>query len=287
MSVKRGLGKGLDALFEAKEPSLEEKEALHEIRISLIEPNREQPRKVFDEEQLRALSDSISKHGVIQPIIVVKEENGFYKIIAGERRWRAAKMCGLATIPAIVRTYETQTAAEIALIENLQREDLNPIEEAEGYQYLIDRFNLTQEQVGEKVGKSRPAIANSLRLLSLSGNLIDMVRKGLISSGHARALLAVEGETQRQEFAEKIIKEQMSVRDLEKVVSEKKKPGKKSNKKEEPIPEILDLEKKLSEKIGAKVTIKNGKKKGKIEIEYYGNDDLNRLLEIFGRKNGF
>lgn len=287
MSVKRGLGKGLDALFEAKEPSLEEKEALHEIRISLIEPNREQPRKVFDEEQLRALSDSISKHGVIQPIIVVKEENGFYKIIAGERRWRAAKMCGLATIPAIVRTYETQTAAEIALIENLQREDLNPIEEAEGYQYLIDRFNLTQEQVGEKVGKSRPAIANSLRLLSLSGNLIDMVCKGLISSGHARALLAVEGETQRQEFAEKIIKEQMSVRDLEKVVSEKKKPGKKSNKKEEPIPEILDLEKKLSEKIGAKVTIKSGKKKGKIEIEYYGNDDLNRLLEIFGRKNGF
>ena len=287
MSVKRGLGKGLDALFEAKEPSLEEKEALHELRISLIEPNREQPRKVFDEEQLRALSDSISKHGVIQPIIVVKEENGFYKIIAGERRWRAAKLCGLATIPAIVRTYETQTAAEIALIENLQREDLNPIEEAEGYQYLIDRFNLTQEQVGEKVGKSRPAIANSLRLLSLSGNLIDMVRKGLISSGHARALLAVEGETQRQEFAEKIIKEQMSVRDLEKVVSEKKKPGKKSNKREEPIPEILDLEKKLSEKIGAKVTIKSGKKKGKIEIEYYGNDDLNRLLEIFGRKNGF
>jgi ParB family chromosome partitioning protein len=257
------------------------------VRIAEIEPRKEQPRHKFDEEALLQLAESIRANGVIQPILVRKQPNGFYQIIAGERRWRAAKMCGLATIPAIVRTYETQTAAEIALIENLQREDLNPIEEAEGYQYLIDRFNLTQEQVGEKVGKSRPAIANSLRLLSLSGNLIDMVRKGLISSGHARALLAVEGETQRQEFAEKIIKEQMSVRDLEKVVSEKKKPGKKSNKKEEPIPEILDLEKKLSEKIGAKVTIKSGKKKGKIEIEYYGNDDLNRLLEIFGRKNGF
>ena len=284
MSVKRGLGKGLDALFDVKETTSEEKEQLHEIRISLIEPNREQPRKVFDEEQLEALSDSISKHGVIQPIIVVKEENGFYKIIAGERRWRAAKMCGLATIPAIVRNYEVQTAAEIALIENLQREDLNPIEEAEGYKYLIEKFSLTQEQVAEKVGKSRPAIANSMRLLSLSDNLIDMVRKGLISSGHARALLAVEGEAKRQEFAEKIIKEQMSVRDLEKEVGEKKSKSKKTVK-EEKIPEILDIEKKLSQQIGAKVKIKSGKKKGKIEIEYYGDEDLNRLLEIIGRKN--
>ena len=284
MSVKRGLGKGLDALFDIKDAGGAEKEELHEIRISLVEPNRDQPRKVFDEEQLKALSDSISKHGVILPIIVVKEGNGFYKIIAGERRWRAAKMCGLSTIPAIVRNYENQTAAEVALIENLQREDLNPIEEAEGYQYLIDNFNLTQEQVGEKVGKSRSAITNSIRLLSLSENLIDMVRNNLISSGHARTLLAIDNEKERQELAEKIISESMSVRELEKAVGGKKKPSKKSGT-EKVSPELLDVEKKLSAFIGTKVKIKDGKSKGKIEIEYYGNDDLNRILEIFGRKN--
>ncbi len=284
MAVKGGLGKGLDALFDVKEPAVEEKEELSEIRISLIEPNREQPRKVFDEEQLKALSESISRHGVIQPIIVTKESNGFYKIIAGERRWRAAKLCGLATIPAIVRSYESQKAAEVALIENLQRENLNPIEEAEGYQYLMDNFNLTQEQVGEKVGKSRSAIANAVRLLSLSDNLIDMVRKGVISSGHARALLAIDSETGRQELAEKIISQQMSVRDIEKEV------GKTKTKKLTPptvkdvAPEILDIEKMLSRNFGTKVKIKNGNKKGKIEIEYYGENDLERILEIIGKK---
>jgi len=282
MAVKGGLGKGLDALFEVQSTTTDDKEVLHELRISLIEPNREQPRKTFDEEQLAALSESISKHGVIQPIIVTKESNGFYKIIAGERRWRAAKLCGLSTIPAIIRTYERQKAAEVALIENLQRENLNPIEEAEGYQYLMDNFNLTQEQVGEKVGKSRSAIANSIRILSLSDNLIDMVRKGIISSGHARALLAVNNETARQELAQKIIKEQLSVRDIEKAAGEKKKTSNQPKKKET-IPEILDLEKKLSGVIGAKVKIKHGAKKGKIEIEYYGNDDLDRILEIIGK----
>ena len=282
MAIKGGLGKGLDALFEAQTGATEEKEVLHELRISLIEPNRDQPRKTFDEQQLAALSESISKHGIIQPIIVTKESNGFYKIIAGERRWRAAKLCGLSTIPAIIRTYESQKAAEVALIENLQRENLNPIEEAEGYQYLMDNFNLTQEQVGERVGKSRSAIANSIRILSLSDNLIDMVRKGIISSGHARALLAVDNETCRQELAQKIIKEQLSVRDIEKAVGEKKKSPR-SPQKKEVIPEILDIEKKLSGTIGTKVKIKHGIKKGKIEIEYYGNDDLNRILEIFGK----
>lgn len=283
MSVKRGLGKGLDALFDMKETVSEEKEELHEIRISLIEPNREQPRKNFDEEQLKVLSDSISKHGVIQPIIVVKEENGFYKIIAGERRWRAAKLCGMTTIPAIVKNYEEQKAAEVSLIENLQRENLNPIEEAEGYQYLMDNFGMTQEQVGEKVGKSRSAVANAIRLLTLSDNLVDMVRKGLISSGHARSLLSIESETGRQEMAERIISEQMSVRELEKFVGKKKESAKKVQK-EEKIPEIIDVEKKLSSIVGSKVKIKTGKKKGKIEIEYYDNNDLNRILEIFGKK---
>ncbi len=284
MAVKGGLGKGLDALFSAGEPLAEETEELKEIRISLIEPNSEQPRKTFDEEQLQALSDSISKHGVIQPIIVTKENSGFYKIIAGERRWRAAKLCGLATIPAIVRSYESQKAAEVALIENLQRENLNPIEEAEGYQYLIDNFNLTQEQVGEKVGKSRSAVANTIRLLSLSENLVDMVRKGVISSGHARALLSVDSETGRQELAEKIIREQMSVRDIEKEVGKTKKTKLTPPMPKEEIPEILDIEKKLSADLGTKVKIKYGGKRGKIEIEYYGDTDLERLLEIIGKK---
>ncbi len=286
MAVKGGLGKGLDALFSVGEPLAEETEELKEIRISLIEPNREQPRKTFDEEQLQALSDSISKHGIIQPIIVTKESNGFYKIIAGERRWRAAKLCGLSTIPAIVRSYENQKAAEVALIENLQRENLNPIEEAEGYQYLIDNFNLTQEQVGEKVGKSRSAVANTIRLLSLSGNLVDMVRKGVISSGHARALLSVDSETGRQELAEKIIREQLSVRDIEKEVGKVKKIKLTPPMPKEEIPEILDIEKKLSSHLGTKVKIKCGGKKGKIEIEYYGNDDLDRILGIIGKKSG-
>jgi len=279
MSVKRGLGKGLDALFDIKESVSEEKDSISEIRLSLIEPNPDQPRKTFDDEQLKVLSESIKKHGIIQPIIVTSEENGFYKIIAGERRWRAAKMCGLTTIPAIVRSYEKQNAAEIALIENLQREDLNPIEEAEGFSYLMENFGLTQEQVGEKVGKSRSAVANSIRLLSLSENLIDMVRKGIISSGHARGLLSIESETGRQEMAQKIIEEQMSVRELEKAVDNTKKTGKKKEKNET-IPEILDLERKISGTMGAKVKIKHGKKKGKIEIEYYNLDDLNRIIQI-------
>ena len=287
MAVKGGLGKGLDALFDVKDSVTVEKEEMSEIRISLIEPNREQPRKIFDEEQLQTLADSIAKHGVIQPIIVTKESNGFYKIIAGERRWRAAKLCGLSTIPAIVRNYESRKAAEVALIENLQREDLNPIEEAEGYQYLMDNFNLTQEQVGERVGKSRSAVANAVRILSLSDNLIDMVRKGLISSGHARALLAIDNERGRQELAEKIIKEQMSVRDIEKEVGKTKKEKVIPPTPKEEIPEILDIEKKLARNLGTKVKIKSGSKKGKIEIEYYSMGDLERILEIIGKNNAF
>lgn len=279
MSVKRGLGKGLDALFDIKESVQEEKDSISEIRISLLEPNPDQPRKTFDEEQLKVLSESIKKHGMIQPIIVKSENNGFYRIIAGERRWRAAKLCGLTTVPVIVRNYEEQNAAEVALIENLQREDLNPIEEAEGYNYLIEKFGLTQEQVGEKVGKSRSAIANAIRLLSLSDNLIDMVRRGIISSGHARGLLSIDSETGRQEMAQKIIEDKMSVRELEKAVDNTKKSVKK--KENNIIPEILDIERKISGQIGTKVKIKHGKKdKGKIEIEYYNMEDLNRIIQI-------
>lgn len=284
MTVKRGLGKGLDALFDRAETDKTENKDLTEIRINMIEPNREQPRQDFDEDALRALSESIEKHGLIQPIVVMPQDNGFYKIIAGERRWRACKMAGLKEIPAVVRTYEKQKAAEVALLENLQREDLNPIEEAFGYKNLMDEFSMTQDEVAEAVGKSRPAIANAIRLLTLSDNIIKMVREGLISSGHARALLSVETETGRQQLAEKIIEEQLSVRKTEQLASENKKKATTKIIKKAASPEILDIEKTLSEKIGSKVKISNGAKKGKIEIEYYGNDDLNRILEKIGIK---
>ena len=282
MTVKRGLGKGLDALFDRADTGAQEDKDLIKIRINMIEPNKKQPRQDFDEDALRALSDSIEKHGLIQPIVVMPQDNGFYKIIAGERRWRACKMAGLKEIPAIVRTYEKQKAAEIALLENLQREDLNPIEEAFGYKNLMDEFSMTQDEVAESVGKSRPAVANAIRLLSLSDNIIKMVREGLISGGHARALLSLETETERQQLAEKIIEEQLSVRKTEQLASGNKKKAK--TKKSKALPEILDLEKTLAERIGSRVRITNGAKKGKIEIEYYGNDDLSRILEKIGIK---
>ena len=278
MAIKRGLGKGLDALFDNTETFEEVQKDLSEIKTNLIEPNRAQPRKQFDEEQLKNLSDSIKEHGIIQPIIVVPSKNGFYKIIAGERRWRAAKMCGLQTVPVIIKNYEDREAAEIAMIENLQREDLNPIEEAQGYKNLIEKFGMTQERVGELMGKSRSAIANSIRILSLPENIIKMVQNGVLSEGHARTLLAVEGDTKKQQLAEQIINEQITVRDLEKIVSEKKKE---ISKKKAKIPEILDLEETLSQKLGSKVKIVSGKRKGKIEIEYYNNDDLERIISLF------
>ena len=283
MTVKRGLGKGLDALFETNGTNEEEKRDLTELKISLIEPNREQPRKDFDEEQLQILSDSIKVHGIIQPIIVTPAGGGFYKIIAGERRWRAAKLAGLKMIPSIVKNYEEKQAAEIAMVENLQRENLNPCEEAEGYLYLIENFDMTQEQVGERLGKSRSAIANSVRLLSLPKNILSMIREGLISGGHARALLSLETEKEQQELAEKIINERISVREVEKVVSEKKKKIKK-NISVQKLPEIIEIEKVISSNLETRVKITNGEKKGKIEIEYYGNEDLCRILEKIGQK---
>ncbi|HHX59106.1 MAG TPA: ParB/RepB/Spo0J family partition protein [Candidatus Moranbacteria bacterium] len=277
MAVKRGLGKGLDALFENTGPFENEKKNITEIKVSLIEPNRAQPRKSFDEEQLKALSDSIKEHGLIQPIVVMPSAGGFYKLVAGERRWRAAKMAGMKTIPAIVRECEEKDAAEIALIENLQREDLNPCEEAEGYLYLMEKFNMTQEQVGERLGKSRSAIANAVRLLSLPENILSMVREGLISGGHARAILSLETEKEQQELAERIIKEKISVREAEKEASGRKK--KTSKKAKEKLPEIVEIESIISSRLGTRVKIKSGEKKGKIEIEYYGTDDLCRILE--------
>lgn len=284
MAIKRGLGRGLEALYDNTEAAEAEQKDLIELRISMIEPNRDQPRKDFDEDALVTLSNSIAEHGIIQPIIVSPPENGFYKIIAGERRWRAAKMAGLREIPAIVRTYEKQKAAEVAMLENLQREDLNPIEEAEGYKNLMENFGLTQENLSRSLGKSRSAIANSVRILSLPQNIIDMVRNGLISEGHARTLLSVEDDAEKQRLAEEIINEKLSVRDTEKIAGEKK-TAKKIAEKKEISPEIKEMEKRLSDNFGSKVKIITGRKKGKIEIEYYGNDDFTRIMEKLGLKH--
>lgn len=284
MAIKRGLGRGLDALYDNTEAAEAEQKDLIELRISMIEPNHDQPRKDFDEDALITLSNSIAEHGIIQPIIVSPSENGFYKIIAGERRWRAAKMAGLREIPAIVRTYEKQKAAEVAMLENLQREDLNPIEEAEGYKNLMENFGLTQESLSRSLGKSRSAIANSVRILSLPQNIIDMVRNGLISEGHARTLLSIEDDAEKQRLAEKIINGKLSVRDTEKIAGEKK-TAKKIAEKKEISPEIKEMEKRLSDNFGSKVKIITGRKKGKIEIEYYGNDDFTRIMEKLGLKH--
>lgn len=284
MAIKRGLGRGLDALYDNTEAAEAEQKDLIELRISMIEPNHDQPRKDFDEDALITLSNSIAEHGIIQPIIVSPSENGFYKIIAGERRWRAAKMAGLREIPAIVRTYEKQKAAEVAMLENLQREDLNPIEEAEGYKNLMENFGLTQESLSRSLGKSRSAIANSVRILSLPQNIIDMVRNGLISEGHARTLLSIEDDAEKQRLAEEIINGKLSVRDTEKIAGEKK-TEKKIAEKKEISPEIKEMEKRLSDNFGSKVKIITGRKKGKIEIEYYGNDDFTRIMEKLGLKH--
>ena len=284
MAIKRGLGRGLDALYDNTEAAEAEQKDLIELRITMIEPNHDQPRKDFDEDALITLSNSIAEHGIIQPIIVSPSENGFYKIIAGERRWRAAKMAGLREIPAIVRTYEKQKAAEVAMLENLQREDLNPIEEAEGYKNLMENFGLTQESLSRSLGKSRSAIANSVRILSLPQNIIDMVRNGLISEGHARTLLSIEDDAEKQRLAEEIINGKLSVRDTEKIAGEKK-TAKKIAEKKEISPEIKEMEKRLSDNFGSKVKIITGRKKGKIEIEYYGNDDFTRIMEKLGLKH--
>ena len=284
MAIKRGLGRGLDALYDNTEAAEAEQKDLIELRISMIEPNHDQPRKDFDEDALITLSNSIAEHGIIQPIIVSPSENGFYKIIAGERRWRAAKMAGLREIPAIVRTYEKQKAAEVAMLENLQREDLNPIEEAEGYKNLMENFGLTQESLSRSLGKSRSAIANSVRILSLPQNIIDMVRNGLISEGHARTLLSIEDDAEKHRLAEEIINGKLSVRDTEKIAGEKK-TAKKIAEKKEISPEIKEMEKRLSDNFGSKVKIITGRKKGKIEIEYYGNDDFTRIMEKLGLKH--
>ena len=280
--MKRVLGQGLDTLFgvSSRNETSSETEGTSEVRViktSLIEPRRDQPRKNFDREQLQALANSISEHGVIQPIIVVEGQNGYYSIIAGERRWRASKLAGLTEMPAIVRTYDELQIAEVALIENLQREDLNPIEEAMGYKTLMEKFSMTQDKVSERVGKSRSNIANMLRLLSLEDEIKEMLAENKLSMGHARALLSLPEGKERVQAAKRIISEGLNVRQAESLGKEMPKKSEKHKKGKESL--YPDVERTLSQKYGTKVKIK-GNRKGKVEIEFYSVADLTRLVDL-------
>ncbi len=276
MAKVKGLGRGLDVLFGDDMPN----QGVVGIRINDIEPNPTQPRRFFDESSLAELSESISKNGVISPI-TLRKTGETYQIIAGERRWRASRMAGLKEIPAIVLEVNEQAAYELALIENLQREDLNPIEEAEGFARLIDEFAMTQDQAAEKVGRSRPAVANALRLLSLPPAIKASVEKGSLSAGHGRALLSITDKKLMEQAAKQVIERQLSVRETERLC---KTIGKEQPEKKKDAADIYirQLERDMSSKIGHKITISHGGKKGRITVEYYGNDDLETLCDALG-----
>lgn len=281
--MKKGLGKGLGALYNTEEAIDSVSEQVLELKVSQIEPNKSQPRTEFDRDKLEILADSIKKYGVLQPIVVKKLDNGFYKIIAGERRWRASKLAGIDKIPVVVRDYDDKETMEIALVENLQREDLNPFEEARGYRELMDLFSMTQEQVAQRVGKSRSAVANSIRLLSLCDEIKSFVLKKELTVGHVRALLATDNEGVQLMAARRIVEDGLTVRQTEALIKSllQEKKEKKKNPVDEELKRYLGtLEKKLSDSLGTKVTISNKKNRGKIEIEYYNNDDFERIMNL-------
>ena len=289
----RGLGKGLDSLIpnavgEAKAKKEVSKEKAEEritpdtmVKITMVEPNRKQPRKNFDEDALLVLSDSIKQFGVIQPI-VVQDRKDHYEIIAGERRWRAAKMAGIKEVPIIIKNYTEQEIVEISLIENIQREDLNPIEEAQAYKRLLTEFNLKQDEVAERVSKSRTAVTNSMRLLKLSEEVQQMVINDMLSTGHARALLAVENPEEQYTLAQKVFDEKLSVRDVEKLVKNIHKPAKTKKPDNKALSLIYqDIEEKLKQALSTKVSVVAKEEgAGKIEVEFYNHEDLERLMEI-------
>ncbi len=275
--MKKGLGKGLGALISTAEA--DDISGVKELRINEIEPNAGQPRKHFNDEKLAQLAESIKQHGVVQPLIVQKDGNT-YKIVAGERRWRASRLAGLQTIPVIIRDLSSKQVMEIALIENLQREDLNPIEEAEAYEKLMDEYGMTQEEISVTVGKSRPAIANSIRLLSLQDTIKKMVIAGDITSGHARALLSIEDKAVQLKAVEEIIKKGLNVRDTELLVKRLTALPKSIKKKNVQDVEYQAIEERFREVFGTKVKIMNNKKNGKILIEYYSMDELDRIINI-------
>ena len=279
---KAGLGKGLDALF-IDNSTEENGDKL--VNINDIEPNRDQPRKFFDDEALKELSDSIAMHGVIQPLLVRPLSDGGYQLIAGERRWRASRMAGLTQVPVVVREMTDMEAMELALIENLQREDLNPIEEAEGYKLLMDTYSFTQEQAAEKVGKSRPAVANAMRLLVLPQEVLDMVKQGIISSGHARTLIPLSDDNLIIKLAEEISQKELSVRETERIVKTLMKPKNEIVKKKKKRDSYFDeCEIAIREELGrmAKINVSKGNK-GTLELEFFSKEDLQSILEALAR----
>lgn len=298
MAASRGLGKGLDALIpvginekKAKagninEENTEKKDGEKLVNITKVEPNREQPRKNFDEDALDELAESIKQFGLLQPILV-QDKSTYYEIIAGERRWRAAKKAGLKEIPVIIKNLTEQEIVEISLIENIQREDLNPIEEAQAYKRLLTEFNLKQDEVAERVSKSRTAVTNSMRLLKLCDDVQKMVIDNMISTGHARALISIEDEKQQYEIAKKIYEEKLNVRDVEKLVKNLNKPVKikKTNVTDESLEAVYqDIEENLKQKLSTKVSITSkGNGAGKIEIEFYSHDDLEKIMELLSK----
>ena len=279
MASNKGLGKGLGALLGDFSDEVSENTPYHLLPIYKVEPNPGQPRQDFDEEELQALSESIAEHGIIQPLTVRELPSGYYQIIAGERRWRAARLANLSEVPAVVIEADDKKAMELALIENLQRQDLNPVEEALGYQSLMADFGLTQEETAQRVGKSRPAVANALRLLNLPDVLLAKVRAGELSAGHARAVLSLKSEKKQLEAAQKIIALGLSVRQAELLCK---------NMSKEPAPQqpvtlavdyVAECEKSLSKHLGRGVKIVTGKRKGRFELEFYGEEDLQTLLD--------
>ena len=288
---KMGLGKGLDSMIPPKmnqaDTSVKEGNVLQTgetvLKINDVEPNKDQPRKNFNEEALKELSDSIKLHGIVQHLVVSKQDD-YYEIIAGERRWRAAKMAGLKEVPVVIKDYSPQEIMEVALIENIQREDLNPVEEAKAYQRLIREYNLKQEEVAEKVSRSRTAITNSLRLLKLGDQILDMLVEETITSGHARALLGIADPDRQYEAAQQIVRDNLSVRDTEKLVKNINNPPVKKESKKELKNDFIyrDLEEKLKQTIGTKVSInRKSENQGKLEIEYYSQEELEKIVAYF------
>ncbi len=279
MASQKGLGKGLGALLGDFDEGSQEENGLKKLPLHKIEPNPDQPRRDFDPEELEELAESIRTHGVIQPLTVREMPNGYYQIIAGERRWRASRLAGLEEIPAVIIEADDKKAMELALIENLQRSDLNPVEEANGYDSLIREYGLTQEEAAARVGKSRPAVANALRLLSLCEGVLDKVRSGELTAGHARAILQLKSEKKQLEAAQKISALGLSVRQAEMLCKNMTREPEKQPPIVLEVNYVAECEKNLSKHLGRGVKIVNGKRKGHFELEFYGQDDLQVLLD--------
>lgn len=287
---KKGLGRGLDALFANSEIDTQEisisktdeniEKGISYININDIKPNENQPRKTFNEEKIEELADSIKEHGLIQPVVLRKSGKG-YEIVAGERRWRACRKAGLKEIPCIIKDINDEENMLIAIIENMQREDLNPVEEAEGLNQMIEVFGMTQEQVSKSVGKSRPYITNALRLLKLPEEIRQMLSEGKLSTGHARAIAGVESKAKQIKIAEQVVANELSVRETEKLTKEEKTPAKRpAKRKAEKNADVKRVEEDLKLVLGTKVNLEQKGKKGKIEIEYYSREELERLIEL-------